>query len=52
MYVAKFSENPPGTPELGIPGYNQWMLICVVSVVSSVIAFSMSLKIKLSKKIK
>ena len=52
MYVAKFSENPPGTPELGIPGYNQWMLICVVSVVSSVIAFSMSLKIKLRKKIK
>jgi len=50
-YVAKFSENPPGSSELGIPGYNQWMLICVLSIVTSVIAFSMSLKIKLFKKI-
>ena len=51
MYVAKFIENPPETPEPGIPGYNLWMLICVLSVVSSVIAFSISLKLKLSKKI-
>lgn len=50
LYVAKFSENPPGDAGLDIPGYNQWMLICVLSIVSSVIAFSISLKIKLLKK--
>lgn len=50
-YIAKFVENPPETLIPEIPGYNLWMLICVLSVVSSVIAFSMSLKIKLSKKI-
>ena len=52
LNVEKFSENPPGTSESGIPGYNQWMVISVLSVVSLVIAFSVSLKTKLVKKIK
>ena len=51
MYIGKFIENPPESLIPEIPGYNLWMLICVLSVVSSVIAFSMTLKIKLSKKI-
>jgi hypothetical protein len=50
-YIAKFVENPPETLLPGIPGYDLWMLICVLSVISSVIAFSISLKIKLPKKI-
>jgi hypothetical protein len=50
-YIAKFIENTPETLIPEIPGYNLWMLICVLSVVSSVIAISMSIKIKLSKKI-
>ena len=53
MYIAKFIENPPETQETqdqGILGYDLWMLICVLSVVASVIAFSMSLKIKILKK--
>jgi len=54
MYIAKFIENPPETetPETsnrGVPGYNLWILICVLSVVSLVIVFSMYLKIKLLK---
>jgi len=52
MNVAKFTENPQGTSAIGIPGYNQWVLIYILSVVSSVIAFSISLKTKLIKKIK
>jgi len=50
-YIAKFIEAPPETPLPGVPGYELWMLICVLSVISSVIAFSMYLKIKLPKKI-
>ena len=49
-YIGKFIEKPPVTIIPGIPGYDLWMLICVLSVISSVIAFSMSLKIKLHKK--
>jgi hypothetical protein len=50
MYIGKFIENPEALLP-GIPGYDLWMLICVLSVVSSVIAFSTTLKIKISKKI-
>ena len=50
-YIGKFIENPPETLLPGIPGYDLWMLICVFSVISSVIAFTMSLKNKLLKKI-
>jgi hypothetical protein len=51
MYIAKFIENPPETKLPEVPGYDLWMLICVLSIVSSVIAFSITSKIKLSKKI-
>ena len=51
MYIAKFVENPPETLIPEVPGYNLWMLICVLSVLSSVIAFSITSKIKSSKKI-
>ncbi len=50
VYIGKFIENPPETPVLEFPGYNLWTLILVVSVVSSVIVISMSLKIKLLRK--
>ena len=50
VYIGKFIENPPVSTPPGVPGYNLWTLILVVSVVSSVIVFSMSLKIKFLKK--
>ncbi len=49
MYIGKFIENPEALLP-GIPGYDLWMLICVLSVISSIIAFSTTLKIKLPKK--
>ena len=50
VYIGKFIENPPVSTPPEVPGYNLWTLILVVSVVSSVIVFSMSLKIKFLKK--
>jgi hypothetical protein len=50
-YIGKFIENPPETIIPGVPGYDLWMLVCVLSVISLVIAFSMSLKIKFHKKL-
>lgn len=49
MYIGKFIENPPESLIPEVPGFNLWVLICVLSVVSSVIA--LYLKIKLPKKI-
>ncbi|MBY9014872.1 MAG: SBBP repeat-containing protein [Candidatus Lokiarchaeota archaeon] len=52
VYIGKFIESSPETTLKEVPGYNLWPLIFVLSVVSSVIVLSMSLKIKLLKKSK
>jgi len=50
VYIGKFIESSPENPVNSFPGYNLWTLILVISVVSSVILISMSLKIKLLRK--
>ena len=52
VYIGKFIESSPETTLKEVPGYDLWPLIFVLSVVSSIIVLSMSLKIKLLKKSK